>query len=197
MSDNPIIDITPAELPAPEPTAEQLLQEQQDKVRIAIATVQNDPIALAELRNYNLDQIQKDFGFDRNTARELKSFAQQQKQLDYEAAAPQGPEHIENLLNTGIAQELERILEDRQELENIVIQSERDGDNITKYKRKGGISLTGPEARERLDYSFNRMLEIRKILGTQRKDDKSGSTNIEINLGNVVTDVLDNIKRER
>lgn len=153
--------------------------------------------ALASIRNNTIDRVQEQYDCTREEARSIVKFAHREEESDQLAYAPSSTEYLESRIDTGIRDELNRLLEEKVEYERIVARAnDADSDPTQKFKRAAGASLTVAEAKERLALNFSSLLNIKKVLVSSRPAKSEGGSNIEINLGSIVSDIINNIKGE-
>lgn len=150
--------------------------------------------ALIAIRNNTVDNVQEQYDCTRDEARAIVRYAYEQEEADHRAFAPSGSDYLEARIDTSIRDELNRLMDEQVEYKAIVAQGDTGKFGADqKFKRAGGASLTAGEAKERLALNFNRILEIKKVLSASKAQKPDGGTNIEVNLGSIVSDIIGNI----
>ena len=155
----------------------------------------NDDDKLTDIRESSVGEVVEKYKCTRQEARSVIKFAHEQDEQDHLAFAPSGPEYLEARVDTGIRAELNRLLYQQSELEAIIRKANESGaGRDQKYARKSGVPLTSAEAKDILSEVFGKLLEIKKTLAASAKGKAPTGANVEINLGSLMSDIINNIR---
>lgn len=133
--------------------------------------------------------------FTRQDARDLVSFVRREAELDEMVLAPTDTDYLDSKINRALARDLDRILEENAILEQIA--KKQDG---KVFAIEGsGEKVTPQRARDYLNRNTQRILEIKKSLSEQKKNNQAGEggspgVNLTFDLRSVVSDGVRRIK---
>ena len=129
----------------------------------------------------------------RGQMRGLLAFAAKERNLDQVATAPDSNDFLDQKITKQLNYEIDRIVEENKNLSKI-----SHADPTKKFKSQAtGEVMTPLEARGRVRSNISHLLEIRKSLTEQAKSKApvdSNAVNLNIDLGNLVSSTLQNIK---
>lgn len=124
--------------------------------------------------------------------RQLVRYAVEEKEHDVLAFAPSNVDVLSKKIDISLGAEIDRITAENVTLHQLAV---ADPDK-THTIRGESYNTTPDEAKERLAFNTKRLLEMKKVLSEQKKVESGpGDTNVQVNLGDIFTEALDNIKR--
>lgn len=123
--------------------------------------------------------------------RDLIIYATQELEKDQLAGAPSSVDVLSRKIDTSLNKEIDRITEENRVLDGV---ARADPDEV--YKIKGEkCSTTVVQAKERLAANMKRLLDIKKVVSEQKRAEGGATTNIQINMGDIVGQALKNIEK--
>jgi len=123
--------------------------------------------------------------------RELIRYATQEREKDQLAGAPSSVDVLSRKIDISLNKEIDRITDENNILDNV---ARADPNKV--YTIKCEVRPTTPEdAKDRLEANTKRLLDIKKSLSEQKKAEGGAATNIQINMGDIVGQALDNVRK--
>jgi len=140
---------------------------------------------------HDLDMVMDDLMCTRQEARAVIRYAVNEFEQDNVAAAPSSTSYLQSRIDTALAAEIERLITENLTLDKITKQKPG-----KQYRDRGtGIMYCPETAMEKMRFNVKSLMELKKTMSeAQKVQTPDNSTNVNINLGSIIGDALQNIK---
>lgn len=123
--------------------------------------------------------------------RDLITYATQELEKDQLAGAPSSVDVLSRKIDTSLNKEIDRITDENKVLDGI---TRADPEEVHRINGENSY-ITVEEAKDRLAGNTKRLLDIKKVVSEQKRAEGGATTNIQINMGDIVGQALKNVEK--